>query len=241
MTQSLENIFSALEATWPAATYTDVGPWCIRQGLGGGKRVSAATAQNTVTADDIASAEQAMRDLKQDQLFMIRPQDGALDQMLQDRGYEIVDPVNIYVAPVDTIATEQPPRVTAFCVWEPLAIQIDIWNAGGIGPDRRAVMQRVKGPKTALLGRLNDSPACAGFLAIDPHTEIAMVHAFEVLPHQRRQNMGVYAMRQAAFWSQDHGATHMAVVCTDDNSGANALYSSLGMQLVGQYHYRISK
>ena len=113
---------------------------------------------------------------------------------------------------------------------------LDIWQAGGIGPERIKVMERVKGPKTGILGRLNDSPAGAAFVAI--HEGIAMLHALEVLPHQRRQSMGVYAMRQAAFWARDKGASHIAVVCTQDNAGANALYSSLGMSRVGQYHYR---
>jgi len=46
-------------------------------------------------------------------------------------------------------------------------------------------------------------------------------------------------MRQAAHWAQTHGAAWMAVLCTQANAGANGLYASLGMQVVGQYHYRI--
>ncbi|TMV56955.1 GNAT family N-acetyltransferase, partial [Thioclava sp. BHET1] len=40
-----EAIFAALDASWPAAALHHAGPWLIREGRGGGKRVSAATAE----------------------------------------------------------------------------------------------------------------------------------------------------------------------------------------------------
>jgi GNAT superfamily N-acetyltransferase len=236
MMPDARTLYDVVDGTWPAASYRRIGPWCIREGRGGGQRVSAATAMDTVTEDDIAQAEAEMQALGQPRLFQIRDGDAALDAMLAARGYAVVDPVNIYVAPVAQVATERPPRITTFCVWEPLAIQIDMWAEGGIGPGRIAVMHRAKGPKTSLIGRLNDHPGGTGFVAI--HDGIAMVHALEVLAHQRKQGMGRYFMREAAFWAQANGASHLAVVCTQGNAGANALYSSLGMTLVGQYHYR---
>jgi GNAT superfamily N-acetyltransferase len=68
-----------------------------------------------------------------------------------------------------------------------------------------------------------------------------MVHALEVLPHQRRKGVARWAMRQAAFWAQSQSATTLTVLCTQENFAANQLYGSLGMQLVGQYHYRTKK
>jgi N-acetylglutamate synthase len=229
-------LYDVIDGTWPAAATRVTGPFLLRQGDGGGQRVSAATALQPVGATDIDKAEAAMQAMAQPRLFQIRAGDQALDAMLAARGYAIVDPVNLYVAPVDAIATQRPPPVTAFCVWEPLAIQIDIWAKGGIGPGRLAVMHRAAGPKTSILGRINDHPGGTAFVAI--HDGIAMVHALEVLPHQRQQGMAGWFMRMAAFWARDHGAGHLAVVCTQANIGANALYASLGMALVGQYHYR---
>jgi len=66
-----------------------------------------------------------------------------------------------------------------------------------------------------------------------------MVHALEILPHQRGMGVGKWMMRRAAFWAQAEGATHMSVICTQENAAANGLYTSLGMTLTGQYHYRI--
>ena len=36
---------AAMDATWPAAAMHRAGPWMLRNGAGGGKRVSAATAE----------------------------------------------------------------------------------------------------------------------------------------------------------------------------------------------------
>lgn len=236
MTPDLAQLYDVIDGTWPAAETWAVGDVQLRRGEGGGQRVSAATALGPVTPQDIDAAEAAMQDMEQPRLFQIRAGDTVLDDLLAKRGYLIVDPVNLYVAPVDVVATRRPPPVTAFCVWEPLAIQTDIWAKGGIGPGRLAVMQRAKGPKTSILGRLNDHPGGTAFVAI--HDGIAMVHAVEVLPHQRKQGMAGWFMRLAAFWASDNGASHLAVVCTQANTAANALYASLGMALVGQYHYR---
>jgi hypothetical protein len=45
-------------------------------------------------------------------------------------------------------------------------------------------------------------------------------------------------MRAAAFWAQEQGAQTLSVICTKANAGANGLYQTLGMAIVGEYHYR---
>ncbi len=236
-TPSVQTLYAVTEATWPPAERTPAGPWMLRNGAGGGKRVSAATAEGDWGDDDLPAAETAMRLLGQDALFMIREGDDALDAALADRGYEVIDPVNLWICPIDKLTDVAVPRVTAFAIWEPLAIMRDIWEAGGIGPARIAVMERAELPKTGIFGRINDKPAGTGYCAISEG--IAMVHALEIAKSQRRKGMGVWMMRQAAHWAKANGADWMSVICTQANAGANGLYASLGMQVVGQYHYRI--
>lgn len=239
MTPDIRTLYSVTEATWPPAAARAAGPWIIRDGQGGGKRVSAATATGPVTAGDLPLAEDAMRALNQTPLFMIREGDDTLDALLAEHGYGVIDPVNVYAIPLDALTDTPPPRVTTFDLWEPMAIQRDIWAEGGIGPARIAVMQRAAQPKTALFGRDDNRPAATGFVAI--HDRIAMIHALEVLPRHRRRGLAAHLTRHAARWALAHGATHLAVLCTQANTGANALYTSLGMALVGQYHYRIKE
>lgn len=229
-------ISGIVDATWPAAQYQNVGPWTIRKGEGGGSRVSAATLDGPLAEGDIASAEAAMRQLGQRPLFMIRSADMALDAALADRGYEAFDAVNAWECDLDQLTDIALPRVTALMVWEPLAIMREIWAQAGIGRDRLAVMYRARGPKTGMLGRYNDKPGGVGFAAI--HGDAAMVHALEILPHQRGQGLGKWMMRGAAFWARQHGAARMTVLCTQANDAANGLYSALGMRVVDQYHYR---
>ena len=237
MSLGADQAFAALESTWPAAKTDPVGPWLIRTGLGGGKRVSAATLTGAFDVCDLAAAEAKMQALDQPLLFALRPGDEALDAALEQRGYNIVDPTLIHAIEVGQLTTEPLPRVAAFHIWPPLAIINDIWATGGIGPARQAVMARANGPKTAILARHSDQPAGAGFVAI--HEIVAMIHAIEVVGELRRQGVGRNILRAAAFWAQDHGATHLALAVTRANAGANALYASLGFALVGHYHYRI--
>lgn len=238
MTVSEQGLFDCCEATWPAAARTRVGPWLVRDGQGAGKRVSSVTAEGPWQPDDIPLAEQACRDLGQDLLFQIRPDDAALDTVLAGRGYDIIDPVDFLIAPVSTLTADLH-RLAAIPCWPPLAVQAEIWAEGGIGPARLAVMDRVTGPKTALLGRHNDHPVATAFVAI--HNGTAMLHALEVSPDARRQGVARTMMQGAANWAARHNARDLAVLVVKANEAAQSLYAALGMRPMGAYHYRIKK
>lgn len=231
----MSDIFDVTDKTWPAADHIRAGAFLIRIGKGGGQRVSSATAVADWTEADIALAEETHKSQGQRLLFMVRPEDQALDLFLEQRGYSIVDPVVAFMAEISSMAIAPPP-MTAFCIWPPLEIMRDLWADGGITAARIAVMERANQPKTTILGRSGDRAAGVAFVAI--HDEIAMLHALHVSPDQRRQGTAVNIMRAAAVWAQDHGAKRFSVVVTRANMAANTLYTSLGMHIVGHYHYR---
>lgn len=231
------DILAAMEATWPPARRIAAGPWVLREGLGGGQRVSAATAEGAWAEADIPQAEAGMEALGQGRLFLIRPGEDRLDAALAARGYRVKDPVVACEAPVGTVA--QPVGgMAAFLHWPPLAIAVDLWAEGGIGPGRLAVMERVAGPKAAILGRKDDSPAGSAFVALDG--PLAMLHALEVRPVMRRRGAARDMVRAAAGWARDQGAERFAVVVTEANAPARALYRDLGMAEVARYHYRVA-
>ena len=178
-----------------------------------------------------------MRAMDRRPLFMLRDGETVLDARLAERGYDIVDPVTMYSLPIGELTDVPIPRVTAFAIWEPLAIMNEIWAQGGIGPERLAVMARAS-CKIGILSRWHEKPGGVAFAAV--HDQVCMVHAVEVLPHQRKQGVAGWMMRQAAFWGQAQGAEHLAVLCTRGNVGANRLYQKLGFAPVGHYHYRQS-
>ena len=158
--------FDVTDATWPPAAFHCSGAFTVREGHGGGQRVSSATAAGEWAMSDIEAAEALHRSLGQSPLFMIRPGENALDAALDARGYRIKDPVNIYEAPVENLLRQGASPMSAFAIWPPLAIMRDLWVEGGIGPDRVAIMDRVAGLKTAILGRVNDRVSGVAFVAI---------------------------------------------------------------------------
>lgn len=235
MNVTMDEIYGATDATWPAARLWQQGPFTLREGRGGGGRVSSATQDAPTTTADIAQAEATLRACNQIPRFQVREGHNDLDALLADRGYEVLDETVIYAAPISTLTDKQIPRVTTFCIWEPLAIMHEIWRKGGLSNDRFEVMNRAK-TKTGILARWNEQPAGAAFVGV--HQNICMVHAVEVLDHQRRQGVADWIMRQAAFWGQAQGADTMALMTTRANTGANAFYRGLGFTEIGGYHYR---
>jgi GNAT superfamily N-acetyltransferase len=225
---------AVMDATWPPLRACPTGPWTIRDGAGGGKRVSAATADSDWNDADIPLAEAAMRALGQPPLFLIRDGDDALDAALAARGYGIVDPVMAYT--IDADALPAPAPMTTFPHWPPLSIAQTLWAEGGIGPARLAVMDRVQGPKTAILGRTGDRPAGIAFVAL--HGTTAMLHALEVSPRHRKQGSAQNILNAAAQWTRAQEGRTLSLVVTVANVAARQLYASRGMQVVGHYHYR---
>ncbi|MEM8730431.1 MAG: GNAT family N-acetyltransferase [Pseudomonadota bacterium] len=233
-----ERVFAAIDGTWPPARMIETGPWMCREGRGGGQRVSAISARAGVCDADIPHAEAQAAALGQAPLFLIRPGDDALDDMLAARGYVIHDPVRALACAPAQLTGQPVPPVMVFEVWKPLAIMCELWMEGGIGPGRIAVMERASGPKTALLGRMSDKPAAVAYIAI--HDRVAMLHALEVRSAFRRQGLAQWMMRAAAIWAQAHGADTLVVLCTRVNEAANRLYATLSMTEVTAYHYRRS-
>jgi len=228
-------VAAALEATWPAAAVHRAGPWAVREGRGGGRRVSCATAEGDWTAADIALAEAAQAALGQPSLFMLRAGETALDAALEAAGYAVEEPVRLWSGAIAALAVEPPP-LTAFTIWPPMEIQRAIWAGGGIGPARLAVMERAPAPKAAILARAGDRPCGAAFACV--HGGIAVVHALHVAPAFRRRGAARAMMGRAAVWAQAQGAEELALAVTAANTAAGRLYASLGMAIVGQCHYR---
>ena len=227
-------VLAALDATWPAARMIEAGPWSLREGRGGGQRVSAATANQAVAERDIAIAEDGMRALGQRPLFMIR-QGETHDAWLDAQGYDIVDPVTLYMA--ETSALAQPLKLTsAIPSWPPLAVQLDLWADGGIDAPRISVRERATGDKTSILGRHGDTPGGTVFVAAKG--DIAMFHALEVAPAERRNGIGRILVTATANWAKSKDARWLTLAVTTANRPANSLYKTMGMTAVGGYHYR---
>ena len=176
-----------------------------------------------------------MRGWGQRPAFRIRPGDEALDALLAARGYLLHDPTLILAAPAAAHRRPIPGRRPS-SERRALACMAEIWAEGGLGPARLAVMVRAPEPRGFILGRRDDRPAGAGFVAL--HGGVAMLHALEVTPAARRGGLGAAMTTGAARWGLERGAVTFALAVTRANAPALALYRRLGLEEAGSYHYR---
>ena len=232
-----DDLTRLVDATWPAAERVRLGPFTLRRGEGGGKRISAATASGPVTEADIAAAEQAMDDRGQQALFAVNADQVTFDRMLVERAYLTLDPTRLFRVRIDDLADLETPPNVGFSVWPPLQVQNDIWAAGHLGPAHLAVMDRAAVPKTTILGRSQDKPAGAGFVAV--HEGIAVIHALEVLPDLRRRGVARTILVHAARWGRDNGADRLVALTAKANLGTLQFFERLGFAGTDAYHYRI--
>jgi GNAT superfamily N-acetyltransferase len=233
------DLFPAIAGTWPPSALREIGPFTVPEPDAGGNRVSAArlidAAARSASKEGLDAAESAMKAEGRAPLFQVIDHQDGLSDALDQRGYITRDATDLLVIRTADLAAAPPP-VTAFTIWPPLAIQTEIWDAGGIDAPRRAVMDRAQFPKTSLFGRINDKPAGAAFIGV--HDDVAMLHALEVAPVARRAGLASTMMRAAADWAQKEGAAWFSVLVTQQNTGAQKLYASLGLKPVGTYRYR---
>lgn len=238
MTPSPNDLFKALEETWPPALVTQKGKYRVFSGEGGGKRVSATRVFEDLQEDETAEFEELLKNDADSQLFQLTPDQVIADKILQDRGYQIVDPTVLMSSSINDLHLPDVPPVTTFLGWPELQVQREVWAEGGIGSPRIAVMHRVHGPKITVLGRINDRVMGTCFAAISDG--IAMVHALEIRDAARRQRLGTYMMAAASHWAaESHGAAYLAIATTEANAAAQALYEKIGMHKTCRYHYRV--
>lgn len=233
-----DRLFGSVDATWPPHRIWRQGGWIFRDGRGGGKRVSAATLAGAPEDADIAFAERVMAQIDQPPLFMIRPQDGALDQRLAAAGYGIIDPVAVLVAPLSEMTQEASMRAPLFAA-DPADDMAQVWQAGGIGPARLDIMRRCTLPKTCLALMQDGRTAAVAFAACDDG--LVFCHAVEVLEGFRRRGLGRDIMLAVLGWARGRRAHSLGVLTTRANSAARTLYGGMGLHEATGYHYRIKR
>ncbi|MBL4873364.1 MAG: GNAT family N-acetyltransferase [Rhodobacteraceae bacterium] len=230
-------LYEVNDTSWPPIEMVKLGPFTLRRGGGGGQRVSSTSLWKVeFTETDIDAAESAMEAAGQPLLFMVRDNDQALDAALKNRGYFVKDPVTLFAGRSVHLAELDPKGLSVIDVSEPMAVMAEIWEIGGIGSDRLDVMRRAIGAKACFLGRIDDQPAGAAYVACDK--DIAMLHALEILPDYRREGLALQMMGAMGAWALRNGAATFSLVVLTENDAACGLYEKLGMVKIGQYHYR---
>ena len=233
------DLFRALDATWAAAETAAVGDWVVRRGRGGGNRVSSVWPKGDpglALPEAVAAAGAIQRGWGEIPLFQIGPEDGALEARLEAAGWTAFDRTVMMTADPKAVAAPGLSGRMAVHVRCPLVVVDEMWAADGVGPSRRAVMDRTPGPKEIFLLREDDRPAGVVFAAASDG--VAMLHALAVAPEFRRRGVAVSACAAVGRWALEHGAHTLALAVTEANAPARALYDKLGFETVLRYHYR---
>ncbi len=229
-------LLAVLEATWPSASVdeTAVPGWRLRDGAGGGKRVSSAVSLGGRNFEAVA---EAMRARGERPLIQVPGSDEALDRALEEAGWEIVDPTVLMVGRSDALAAlPLPKQAKNVHVRARLVLLDEIWEAGGVDAARRAVMARCPLPHVTVLSRTDEAVAGVAWVAVDG--DVGMVHAIEVRAEHRRQGSGRSALAGAARFAAEQGAPWLALAVTEANAPARAMYEAAGMETVARYRYR---
>ncbi|ARO13671.1 GCN5-related N-acetyltransferase [Ketogulonicigenium robustum] len=230
-----------MEPTWPPAARVQQGALVLRQGQGGGSRVSAITRAGT-PRDALAAlpeAETIVRGWGQTPLYMLSDgdaDDDALAALLQARGYQKTDAVFIFDGPLPVAALPTDAALRLSYGWPADAAALAAWaNDGRVGDARMAVMARAQGPKTVIALSDNGKPVGALFIAV--HAGAAVLHALEVVPAARGRGYSHVLLGAASHWAATQGAQRMLLVVSKDNTPAVTLYLRHGLQAVGGYYY----
>lgn len=232
-------LLAALDATWAAAERAAIGEWIVRRGAGGGNRVSSVWPKGdpgAPVADAVESAVRIQRAWDQPPLFQIGPEDGALDALLEAKGWRAFDRTLMMTADPAAVAAHGLSGRMAVCVRCPLLVVDEIWSGDGVGPARRAVMARTPAPREVFLLREADRPAAVVFCAAADG--VAMLHALAVAPAFRRRGVAASACAAVGRWAVEQGAETLALAVTKANEPARALYAKLGFVDAFAYHYR---
>ena len=227
MKPSIETLYEVLDFTWPSVTTELHHGWQIKNGSGGGKRVSAAI-QNSPTAK-VEVAEKLMNALGQKKLFMIREGNEILDYKLHKLGYKLIDPSILLGSPIERLDKTFDGEFHV----APNEKMKALWINAGINEKRLNVMNRAK----VLKSYVSIDNTAVAFVAIC--NSIAMVHALEVAKVKQRQGFGKKIMQQIAGWAATNGANYLTVITVHNNLPAKSLYQHLRMTKLGNYHYRI--
>jgi GNAT superfamily N-acetyltransferase len=168
---------------------------------------------------------------------MVRAGEDTLDARLEEAGWRAGPSVTLWVLDCAKLAKRAGPG-TVIGLWPPLAAAEDIWEATGSGPERRAVMERVRTSRAGLLARDGDRPAAAAFVA--RHGSAGVLHQLATLPGHRRRGVARRLLAAAAHWTAQEGGTALWLFVEDGNSASEALCRSCGAVSAPAYRYRLA-
>lgn len=228
-------LLEAFEATWLPAETARYGGLLVARGCGGGGRLSSIRAVGAWDDADLDAALARQAAWGEPGLIRVFDGDDKLADAARARAMIRGKPTVILRAELADLASAAIPDLSSFATWPPLAIQREIWLAHGVTDARQVAMTRMQGPRVAMLGRIGDRSAGAGFCAVSG--PVAGLHALIVRPELRGHGLGEWMLRNAANWAMGQGASCMILAVQRQNASALRLYERTGFREIDGYAY----
>ncbi|MCY4059147.1 MAG: GNAT family N-acetyltransferase [Gammaproteobacteria bacterium] len=236
---------------WPALHQVMLDGWVLRFTRGFTKRANSVTPL-------YAAAQQPLEKVRYCEELYAREglstifrmttisEEGALDELLADRGYESTDPTQVLHRPLatgefDPSGTFSVVPVATFltayaALQEP---DIDARTARTATKLHRAILRAIRGETVFGLIVEGGEPVACGMAVV----EREVVGLFDVVVHARcrRRGHGRALIESLLKCATERGARTAYLQVLNDNAAARSLYGELGFEPLYEYRYRVSK
>lgn len=164
-----------------------------------------------------------------------------LDAALAERGWSSYNPTQVRTADLEVLLRDWPdPGLPVTIDPEPSPEWLGLYHYRGgaeLPPVARSVLVASRRPGFAVLWD-GGEPVAVARGSVDAGW--VGVTAVEVEPARRRQGLGTAVMRGVLDWGRQAGATSAYLQVAEENTGALALYDTLGFARHHGYHYRLA-
>jgi GNAT superfamily N-acetyltransferase len=162
-----------------------------------------------------------------------------LDDLLAERGYELMSPVSMPVASAADVMANAPVDPVAVRVdGSPSPAWFETWRAvtGGDTSAERALLNRIEGPAAYASVPAGDTAVAVGRAVVE--TGWAGIFAMAARPGARGTGAARAVLAALARWAAGTGADHLYLQVEPDNAAAIRLYERMGFRELCAYHYR---
>lgn len=235
---------------WPALHQVMLDGWVLRFSRGFTKRANSvtplyATAQHPLEKVRYCEELYAREGLSTIFRMTTISEEGALDELLADRGYESIDPTQVLHRPLatgefDLAGTFSVVPVASFlaayaALHEP---DIDARAARTASELHRAILKGIRGETLFGLIVEDGEPVACGMAVV----EREVVGLFDIVVHARcrRRGHGRTLTESLLKRAGESGARTAYLQVLNDNAAARSLYGGLGFEPLYDYRYRVS-